>query len=617
MIRIYNGGDIKFDISSEKSNIDKSVNYYIKFFTTNPDHSIIKDKLVDIDTTNYTINLNWAELDSIGRGVLQYTYYYSLTDETFDDKKFDLNNCLTTDYFIVSNNLINDFIITDSELSKYLGDKIEKEVSESISSGKFSLSKSNISYKDLKALRDNNQLIAGMKYRITDYQCTTTQAKTRSAGHTFDIIVEAISSNKLVEEATAVLHDGDTYFASSNLSAWKIWYSIDNNVDKYVWADSTNGKGVIYRMIDEYRNDVPYDFKSIQFIPYSTDGSITFYVYTFNSTNADGGTDLSLSGDDTGVNGNIIKKTYDGINLITFLGNNCYNNIFDIGCFGNTFDSGCYNNTFDIGSSNNVFGTGCYNNVFRNECCNNTFGTECINNVFGSELNNNILGNSCCNNTFGDKCNKNTFGTGCSNNILDINCTENILHDKCYKNRLDENCSNIILGDNSYGNTFGVGSYGNTFGTGCYGNTFDIVCYGNTLGDSCCNNSFDSNCSNNTFGIGCSGNKLGIYCLGNTFDAGSCSNIFSDNCYNNNFSGYIVNNSIFNCFGITLTSNNTDKHLKNLLIKSGVTGSVVCQVSNQDYQWTISKNSTGNIIQYCEDDQIDIITNTDLDKILV
>ena len=61
MIRIYNGGDIKFDISSEKSNIDKSVNYYIKFFTTNPDHSIIKDKLVDIDTTNYTINLKTCQ----------------------------------------------------------------------------------------------------------------------------------------------------------------------------------------------------------------------------------------------------------------------------------------------------------------------------------------------------------------------------------------------------------------------------------------------------------------------------------------------------------------------------------------------------------------------------
>ena len=30
--------------------------------------------------------------------------------------------------------------------------------------------------------------------------------------------------------------DYDDYFANSNLSAWKIWYSLDNDVNRFKWA---------------------------------------------------------------------------------------------------------------------------------------------------------------------------------------------------------------------------------------------------------------------------------------------------------------------------------------------------------------------------------------------
>lgn len=130
-----------------------------------------------------------------------------------------------------------------------------------------------ILYSDLKILRDSLSLIPGIFYRITDYVTTTTQENTQSAGHQFDIIVLATSESTLSEEAHAVLHDGDTYFANSNLSAWKLWYCLDNDTDRFAWADSTNGKGVIYRMIDEWNNDCPYDFKNILYAIYQiTDG---------------------------------------------------------------------------------------------------------------------------------------------------------------------------------------------------------------------------------------------------------------------------------------------------------------------------------------------------------
>ena len=108
----------------------------------------------------------------------------------------------------------------------------------------------NVTYSELKSLRNNGQLYPGRQYRITDYVTTTTQENTVSAGHQFDIIVTADSENTLNEVARATPHEGDTYFATSDLNAWEIWYCLDNDTDKFAWADE-NGKGVIYRMIDE------------------------------------------------------------------------------------------------------------------------------------------------------------------------------------------------------------------------------------------------------------------------------------------------------------------------------------------------------------------------------
>ena len=95
-----------------------------------------------------------------------------------------------------------------------------------------------VTYDELKELRDNSKLIPGYKYRIIDYYCGTTQEGTCSAGHIFDIIVEAIAANELNENARAIKHDGDTYFANSNLNAWELKYSLDNNGDRFLWAQT-------------------------------------------------------------------------------------------------------------------------------------------------------------------------------------------------------------------------------------------------------------------------------------------------------------------------------------------------------------------------------------------
>lgn len=72
-----------------------------------------------------------------------------------------------------------------------------------------------ITWKNLKTLRDEGKLIPGKSYKIIDYTCTTSQADAISAHHDFDIIVTADSINTLSEIARASLKDGDTYYRTT------------------------------------------------------------------------------------------------------------------------------------------------------------------------------------------------------------------------------------------------------------------------------------------------------------------------------------------------------------------------------------------------------------------
>lgn len=93
-----------------------------------------------------------------------------------------------------------------------------------------------ITYSELVRLRNESKLSPGTFYRITDYECITTQAGTRSANHPFDIIVQALDKSTLSENAQAIARDGDTYFANAKLEAWQLKYTIDNDAARFSWA---------------------------------------------------------------------------------------------------------------------------------------------------------------------------------------------------------------------------------------------------------------------------------------------------------------------------------------------------------------------------------------------
>ena len=279
----------------------------------------------------------------------------------------------------------------------------------------------NKTYSELKALRDNSQLKPGQWYRITDYTTTTVQTNTQSAGHVFDVIVRADDVNVINENAYAALHSGDTYFstAGAKLEAWELKYCIDNDTNRFAWADSSNGKGVIWWMKDENGNECPYDFKNIMFkweSDISESGIVAnVFYYTFSvatGTNDATVTDHSLNGGY--CYGNKIGVCIDISSHKQQLNSNVFRNTSaTAGCYFNKFGNSCTNNTFGSNCQNNTFWSNCQNNTFGYIFQYNTFGNNCQYNTFGNDCQYNTFGNNCQYNTFGNKCYSNTFGNSC------------------------------------------------------------------------------------------------------------------------------------------------------------------------------------------------------------
>jgi hypothetical protein len=263
------------------------------------------------------------------------------------------------------------------------------------------------------------------------------------------------------------------YFANSNLAAWQIWYSLDNDAERFAWADAENGKGVIYRMIDEFGNDCPYDFKNIM-MKNPNDSDDTNYYYTFG----------------TGCYNNIILPHESNHKLLI------NKNIFGTGCRSNSFGTGCYSNSFGNYCINNIFGNDCHNNNLGNNCSTNSFSNTCYNNSFYGTCYNNSFGNYCKNNSFGIDCNYNSLGNGCIGNSFESECRSNSFGNSCNDNIL---------------------------GNGCDINSFGNYCRNNSLGDYCDYNSFGNNCHDNSFRSSASVTaSLKDYCEYNHFDDGCC-----------------------------------------------------------------------------------------------
>ena len=177
-------------------------------------------------------------------------------------------------------------------------------------------------------------------------------------GARFDILVRATDNDKLSEHCGALRNISDNYFPDeTDFDAWEIWYCLDNDTSRFGWA-SESGKGVIYRLIDEFGNDCPYDFKNIMFkrtaswfsshedwcnealgdIPTTDKLYFTFSLIASANSN---GTDLSTNY----YNGQKYLKFYQNKIAPYYSGSvqQLNKNVFILKSINNT---GCYSNTF-------------------------------------------------------------------------------------------------------------------------------------------------------------------------------------------------------------------------------------------------------------------------------
>lgn len=258
-------------------------------------------------------------------------------------------------------------------------------------------------YAQLKTLKDNNQLIPGKQYILTDYVCTTSQTGTKASTHSFDIILTAVSNNQFDEEVKARKKVNVNYFNNCNINAWEIKYCFDNDTDRFGWAKS-DGKGVIYYMKDDFNNSAWYDFKNIMFELQYITGSFWYntnqenigiygYVYTFSSaTDAIGTHTDPFDTSRTSINyvyNNEIGPNYYKMSSNGYLyGCGCgavgsgitgnetavkwvkteilqlpFNVLFDVNNYNNKLGNDCYGNVIQFGTSNNILGDNCQYNL--------------------------------------------------------------------------------------------------------------------------------------------------------------------------------------------------------------------------------------------------------------
>lgn len=312
-----------------------------------------------------------------------------------------------------------------------------------------------VTYSQLKSLRDNGNLIPGAQYKITDYQCKINKYRTEVISHPFDIIVTANTQYELSENARACKRQGDTYYSSCDLSKWQLKYCIDNDANKFDWADTSSGKGVIYYMKDDHNNECPYDFKQIVFYLkkvtsiepeelFTTDmyqlvasssmnfikgtSSTIYYCYTFSSIDNDNNI-IDASVAYSYVSNNIITPRY-----ATSRGNYLYH--LNHVVFINKSLQFCGRNTL-INCYNIVFVNGCEDNILEN----------CANIIIGENSNNNII--------------KNSYQT--------------LIMEESYHNQLSY-CNTILIGAMSYDNILK-----GTASTSVYSVVMYIECYQNTI----------------------------------------------------------------------------------------------------------------------------------------
>lgn len=166
-------------------------------------------------------------------------------------------------------------------------------------------------YAEMMALIANDGLVSNQTYRITDFETTSSAANTQCTGEQMIIRVKAENDSRLFPEAK-IVSCNETVFGTNYLK-WKVLYDINNDTSLYSWADTVNGKGVIYYLEDERGNCCDYDFKNIKFIK----NGDTNYYFTFSYLNGTDIEEASVKSESYCIcNNNVIKSKRNSSNVL-------------------------------------------------------------------------------------------------------------------------------------------------------------------------------------------------------------------------------------------------------------------------------------------------------------
>jgi len=353
----------------------------------------------------------------------------------------------------------------------------------------------------------------------------------------------------------------------AKLDAWDLKYCLDNNLDRFDWADTAKGKGVIYYMKDEYNNECPYDFKNILFTndSYGIDSS-----YTFSSSNNE---DRSIS--TWACYNNTIKSNTSGIshylprNIFyhfsniygNYIGKNSTDNLFisngGNSTYNNKIGDNCSVNKIYYGSASNIIGNSSSSNTIQYNAYNNIIGNNSSNNYIYQQSSYNVIQNNASGNTLNRQCNYNIIGDGCYNNYLNTGCENNIFLEQAHDN---------VLSNNSAYNKF-IGAYSNNTGQNCKYNTFEQYARSNTIGNYSEKNTFKQDANNNI---------LGTYALNNIFGNGVHHTYFGTSGSQINYVKNVIVDSECSYINLTHTSDSgspgTSNYLQNIHLHMGING---------------------------------------------
>jgi hypothetical protein len=289
-------------------------------------------------------------------------------------------------------------------------------------------------------LRDSSGNVIASEYHVgsagLEHVNNTFSLFIPQSGDNFKIYFYINSSEEPITANGQInIFEGEDYFKNNDLSSWEIKYSLDNDTTRFAWADSENGKGVIYYMKDEFNNEAWYDFKNIKFLRsrewisqnawFTPLNNITsdVYLYTFSrNEGSQGFVDDSLGTGKYPTSDNHLGHSTASIpklNNTVFIGNGTFANTLGDGHSNNTFGSNCYNNFVGTTFTGNIVNNNFLNNVIDSNVKHNNFKLTFSENSVGAVFSgNNVNYVSCC--EFGKYIQRNNFeiNEGSSDKII-------------------------------------------------------------------------------------------------------------------------------------------------------------------------------------------------------